>query len=160
MATFLDSRTAVDAALDAQAAVDRIEIEGWRPRMRAGLHWGSPRKLGGDYLGVDVNVAARVADAAKPDGILVSEALLARIDLADSVPGDPSGCGPTAHPETCTWCGSREIAGPARDSGGRSARSGSRVPARTPGAASRPRRVQLLLHAPDRPDTGSTGVLR
>ena len=50
--------------------------------MRAGLHWGSPRKLGGDYLGVDVNVAARVADAAKPDGILVSEALLARIDLA------------------------------------------------------------------------------
>lgn len=36
MATFLDARNAVDAALDAQAAVDRIEIEGWHPRMRAG----------------------------------------------------------------------------------------------------------------------------
>ncbi len=44
MATFLDARNAVDAALDAQAAVDRIEIEGWHPRMRAGLHWGSPRR--------------------------------------------------------------------------------------------------------------------
>ena len=46
--------------------------------MRAGLHWGSPRKLGGDYLGVDVNVAARVSAAAKADQVLVSDTLLAR----------------------------------------------------------------------------------
>ena len=32
------------------------------------------------YLGVDVNVAARVAAAAKADQVLVSDALLARID--------------------------------------------------------------------------------
>jgi len=81
MATFLEPRAALDAALDAQAAVNEIDVDGWRPRMRAGLHWGSPRKLGGDYLGVDVNVAARIVDAAKADGVLVSEALLARVDL-------------------------------------------------------------------------------
>ena len=81
MATFLAPRPAVDAALDAQAAVSEIEIDGHAPRMRAGIHWGSPRRLGGDYLGVDVNVAARVSDAAKADQVLVSDALLARIDL-------------------------------------------------------------------------------
>jgi class 3 adenylate cyclase len=48
--------------------------------MRAGVHWGRPRKLGGDYLGVDVNVAARVAAAAKAGQVLVSDALLAQID--------------------------------------------------------------------------------
>ncbi len=51
--------------------------------MRAGLHWGRPRKLGGDYLGVDVNVAARVSAAAKGEQVLVSEALLARIETND-----------------------------------------------------------------------------
>jgi adenylate cyclase len=81
MATFLSGDAAVQAALDAQDAVRGIEIEGYAPRMRAGLHWGRPRKLGGDYLGVDVNVAARVADAAKADQVLVSDALLAQIDL-------------------------------------------------------------------------------
>ncbi len=48
-----------------RTAIDEIEVDGYRPRMRAGVHWGSPRKLGGDYLGVDVNIAARVGDAAK-----------------------------------------------------------------------------------------------
>jgi len=33
-----------------------------------------------DYLGVDVNVAARVAAAAKAEQVLVSDALLAQID--------------------------------------------------------------------------------
>jgi class 3 adenylate cyclase len=48
--------------------------------MRAGVHWGRPRKIGGDYLGIDVNVAARVADAAKADQVLVSDAVLTRIE--------------------------------------------------------------------------------
>jgi class 3 adenylate cyclase len=48
--------------------------------MRAGIHWGRPRQLGGDLLGVDVNIAARVMDAAKGDQVLVSEALLGRVD--------------------------------------------------------------------------------
>jgi adenylate cyclase len=80
MATFLEPRNAVDAALDAQEAVAKIDLDGYQPQLRAGLHWGSPRKLGGDYLGVDVNVAARVVEAAKGDQVLVSQVLLSRID--------------------------------------------------------------------------------
>jgi adenylate cyclase len=80
MATFLDADAAVAAALAAQEAVQQIDYEGYRPRMRAGVHWGRPRKLGGDYLGVDVNVAARVADAAKAEQVLISDAILGRLD--------------------------------------------------------------------------------
>ena len=81
MATFLRRRSdALDAALDAQEALAQVEVEGYRPRMRAGVHWGRPRRLGGDYLGVDVNIAARVGGAAKADQVIVSEAVLARID--------------------------------------------------------------------------------
>lgn len=76
MATFLEARPAIDAALEAQQAVAALDADGRTPRMRAGLHWGSPRKLGGDYLGVDVNVAARVSAAAKADQVLVSDTLL------------------------------------------------------------------------------------
>jgi adenylate cyclase len=82
MATFLEAQAAIEAALDAQHQVAEIEVDGYRPSMRVGVHWGSPRKLGGDYLGVDVNTAARVRDAAKPGEVLVSDALLARIDPA------------------------------------------------------------------------------
>jgi adenylate cyclase len=80
MATFLDGEEAVEAALDAQDAVRAIEVDGYLPRMRAGVHWGRPRKLGGDFLGVDVNVAARVTAAAKAGQVLVSDALLPRLD--------------------------------------------------------------------------------
>jgi adenylate cyclase len=84
MATFLSAEEAVEAALDAQDAVGGIEVDGYSPRMRAGVHWGRPRKLGGDYLGVDVNVAARVTAAAKAGQVLISDSLLAKIDR-DSV---------------------------------------------------------------------------
>ncbi|MDQ2895556.1 MAG: adenylate/guanylate cyclase domain-containing protein [Actinomycetota bacterium] len=83
MATFLAPRAAVDAALEAQAAVAGLDREGRIPRMRAGVHWGSPRRLGGDYLGVDVNIAARVSAAAKPTQVLVSDTLLARMELGE-----------------------------------------------------------------------------
>ncbi len=79
MATFLTAQAAVRAALDAHEALQSVEVDGYRPRMRAGVHWGRPRKLGGDYLGVDVNIAARVGDAAKADQVLVSDAALERI---------------------------------------------------------------------------------
>lgn len=81
MATFLTAQAALDGALDAQDAVGEIEVDGYRPRVRAGIHWGRPRKLGGDYLGVDVNISARVADAAKADQVLVSDRMLERINL-------------------------------------------------------------------------------
>ena len=81
MATFVEAQHAVDAALDAQDAVGAIEVAGYRPRMRAGIHWGRPRKLGGDYVGVDVNIAARVAEAAKAEQVMVSVPVLERIEL-------------------------------------------------------------------------------
>lgn len=46
----------------------------------AGLHVGRPRRLGGDYLGVDVTVAARVAEEAKGDELLVSDRALEHLD--------------------------------------------------------------------------------
>jgi adenylate cyclase len=81
MATFLNAQAAVEAALECQERVGLIDVDGYRPQMRAGIHWGRPRKLGDDYLGVDVNVAARVADAAEADQVLVSDSVLQRIDL-------------------------------------------------------------------------------
>jgi len=73
MAVFEHSNDAVLAALDARDGMGEIEVAGHRPRLRSGVHAGKPRKLGGDYLGVDVNIAARVVDAAKPQQVLVSE---------------------------------------------------------------------------------------
>lgn len=81
MATFPSAQAAVDAALDAQAGMSDVNVGEHRPRLRAGLHWGCPRKLGGDYLGVDVNIAARVCEAAKADHVLVSEPILELIEL-------------------------------------------------------------------------------
>jgi len=89
MATFLTAQGAVDAALDAHDALAGVEVNGYKPRMRAGIHWGRPRKLGGDYLGVDVNVAARVADAAKADQVLMSDVALERIDVDGLSTGRP-----------------------------------------------------------------------
>jgi adenylate cyclase len=89
MATFVSVQDAVDAALDAHDALARVTVDGYHPRMRAGVHWGRPRQLGGDYLGVDVNIAARVADAAKADQVLVSDGALSRIDADALIVGRP-----------------------------------------------------------------------
>ncbi len=57
-----------------------MEAKGYDPRLRAGLHVGRPRRLGGDYLGVDVNVAARVAEDAKGAAVMVSDRALEHVD--------------------------------------------------------------------------------
>jgi adenylate cyclase len=80
MATFLKPEAAIGAALDANEALHNVEVNGYRPRMRAGIHWGRPRKIGGDYLGIDVNVAARVAAAAQAEQVLVSDVVRARLE--------------------------------------------------------------------------------
>jgi adenylate cyclase len=74
MAVFDDPAAAVRAAHTAQARLADIEVDGYTPKLRAGVHLGRPRKVGGDYLGVDVNVAARVGEAANGDEILISSA--------------------------------------------------------------------------------------
>jgi adenylate cyclase len=80
MAVFGDPRAGVDAALAIQHALDDVEVQGHRPRLRAGLHVGTPQRVGRDFLGTDVNVAARVGAAAGPGEVLVSDALLDAID--------------------------------------------------------------------------------
>ena len=72
MAVFDEAAAAVRAAHEAQRRCSEIEVEGYTPKLRAGIHLGRPRKVGGDYLGVDVNVAARLCDAARPGEILLS----------------------------------------------------------------------------------------
>jgi adenylate cyclase len=83
MAVFADAAPAVDAALEASRAVGEIDLDGYRPALRCGIHFGRPRKLGSDYFGVDVNVAARVADAAGPGDVLISEAVCEQIGGSD-----------------------------------------------------------------------------
>lgn len=76
MAAFDDPAAAVRAGCEAASAV----AERYPPGLRAGVHSGRPRKLGGDYFGVDVNVAARVAAAAGGGEVLVSDAVRERLD--------------------------------------------------------------------------------
>lgn len=73
MAAFWDPSGAAEAAFEASGRISGIEVDGYRPRLRTGIHLGRPRRIGGDYFGVDVNVAARLADAAKPGEVLVSD---------------------------------------------------------------------------------------
>ncbi len=80
MAVFDEPTPAVRAALDARERLETIEVEGFRPRLRAGVHVGRPRRLGGDYLGVDVNTAARVGAAADGGEVLVSGPACERLE--------------------------------------------------------------------------------
>jgi adenylate cyclase len=80
MAALWDAPSAIETAFAAAERLAPIEVDGYRPVLRTGIHLGRPRKLGGDYFGVDVNVAARLADAAKPGEILVSDRVLDRLD--------------------------------------------------------------------------------
>jgi adenylate cyclase len=80
MGAFWDAGSAVEAAFAAHERTTQIEIDGYRPRLRTGIHVGRPRKLGGDYFGIDVNIAARLAEAAKPGEVLVSGRTLKALD--------------------------------------------------------------------------------
>jgi adenylate cyclase len=80
MAVFGDPADALEALLDARGRMADVKAKGYDPRFRAGIHVGKPRKLGGDYFGVDVNVAARLAEQASADEILVSGAVVDDLD--------------------------------------------------------------------------------
>ena len=60
-----------------------VEVGGYTPLMRAGIHTGRPQRIGSDWLGVDVNVAARVMDRATRGGLVVSNVTLAGISDED-----------------------------------------------------------------------------
>jgi class 3 adenylate cyclase len=76
MAVFPDAATAVGAVLAALEAVKTVEVGGYTPRMRAGVHTGRPQRIGSDWLGVDVNITARVMDRATRGGLVVSQTTL------------------------------------------------------------------------------------
>ena len=82
MAVFQDAQSAVEAAFDAHERAATIEMTGSQAKLKTGIHLGRPRKIGRDYLGIDVNVAARLLEAAKPGEILVSERTLLALDAA------------------------------------------------------------------------------
>ena len=80
MAVFSEPEQAVKAALESQRAISKIKVEDYSPEQRAGVHRGTPRKVKGDFLGVDVNIAARVGDAAKGGEVLVSDRVREELD--------------------------------------------------------------------------------
>ena len=81
MAVFPEAAGAVQSVFDANDRLGDIEVDGYDPAIRAGVHVGRPRCIGGDYLGVDVNIAARLTEAASGGQVLVS--LAAREELGD-----------------------------------------------------------------------------
>jgi class 3 adenylate cyclase len=83
MAVFSDAGTAVRAAIAARQAVKSVEVDGYTPRMRVGVHTGRPQRVGSDWLGVDVNIAARVMERATRGELVVSQATLERISDED-----------------------------------------------------------------------------
>ena len=71
---------AVEVALAARDAVEELDVDGHRLHLRAGVHVGRPQQLGGDYYGRDVNIAARITDAAGAGEVCVSSPTRALLD--------------------------------------------------------------------------------
>lgn len=104
MAVFSQADQAVRAALQAQDDLGGIKVKGHKPRLRAGVHQGQPRKVRGDFLGVDVNIAARVGDAAKANQVLVSETVRDALDSSDFRFGPRRELTAAGAPEDLTVC--------------------------------------------------------
>lgn len=84
MAMFAVCDEAVEAAFEAIERVSAIRVRGYRPMLRAGVHRGRPYRIGQDYVGVDVNIAARLCEAAPAGDVLVSGQV--REELGDRWP--------------------------------------------------------------------------
>ncbi|AIC72240.1 adenylate cyclase [Mycobacteroides abscessus subsp. massiliense str. GO 06] len=82
MAVFDDPVTALRAIIPARDALKNVEIQGYTPVMRIGIHTGTPQRIGSDWLGVDVNIAARVMESAAKGGLAISQPALAKVPLA------------------------------------------------------------------------------
>jgi class 3 adenylate cyclase len=79
MACFPDPATAIAAVCVARDALKDVEVQGYRPMMRVGIHTGRPQRIGSDWLGVDVNIAARVMENAGKGGVLITDATLGKL---------------------------------------------------------------------------------
>ena len=83
MAVFSDPGTAVRAVIAARAGLKALDVDGYTPRMRVGVHTGRPQRVGSDWLGIDVNIAARVMERATRGELVVSQATLEQISDGD-----------------------------------------------------------------------------
>jgi adenylate cyclase len=83
MAVFAEPVTAVRAAIAARDAVKAVDVDGYTPRMRVGIHTGRPQRIGSDWLGIDVNIAARVMERATRGELVVSASTLEQISHDD-----------------------------------------------------------------------------
>ena len=63
MAVFTSADRAVQAVVAMREHLADVEVAGFKPQMRVGMHTGAPKEIGGDWLGVDVTIAARVMEA-------------------------------------------------------------------------------------------------
>ena len=79
MACFPDPVTAIAAIFVAREALKSVDVDGYTPVMRVGIHTGRPQQIGSDWLGVDVNIAARVMENAGKGGVLITDATLERL---------------------------------------------------------------------------------
>ncbi|WP_320670681.1 adenylate/guanylate cyclase domain-containing protein [Patulibacter defluvii] len=80
MAVFRQPADALAAVEEGHERLGAIEVAGYQPRIRAGMHHGRPRRVGSDYLGIDVNIAARVAEAAGTGELLASDRAVELLD--------------------------------------------------------------------------------
>ncbi|NGP07545.1 adenylate/guanylate cyclase domain-containing protein [Rhodococcus sp. 14C212] len=76
MVVFDRPERALEAIFAARAALTAVTVDGYRPRIRVGAHTGLPRRIGSDWLGVDVTVAARMMELAGNGHVVVSSATL------------------------------------------------------------------------------------
>jgi adenylate cyclase len=102
MAVFSEPQSALDSVLASRGALAGVDVDGYKPKLRAGIHAGQAQRVGGDYFGVDINIAARVAENASAGEVLVTDAALAELNVGElqvqrkrffrgkGVPGDVS----------------------------------------------------------------------
>src|SRR5260370_20117234 len=106
MLVFPDARAAVTCGMELRK---RASTETHFPALRIGAHVGSVLYHEGDYVGTNVNLAARVADSALRNQFLITDAM--RGQLADlDIELAPLGTDPSkACPKTSNY--SRSLGG-------------------------------------------------
>jgi adenylate cyclase len=78
--------------LGLQWAARQISADGPFPLwLRVGVHWGQAVERGGDLIGNDVNIAARIVEQASPGEVLASEQLIDACSSSAEVDARPIG---------------------------------------------------------------------
>src|SRR5215207_2404081 len=108
MASFNDATSAVDAARAIQQAFEAFNLASREKlRVRIGLDAGEPVEDSNDLFGATVQMAARLCQAAQPEGILVSRAVrglvAAQFDLSEFEPCTFKGFAEPVTPYVVAW---------------------------------------------------------